>query len=87
MGFRLQIRLTFQTYPVKKNFSKIRDRSFFYEGGGLVGLGGGGSPKKSALNGKGGGGHVKYFSITLTWDVFYYFLKKYIPTETNKESF
>ena len=55
----------------------------------------GGSPKKIGF--KGGGGHIKknkgkggikkYFSITLRWDMFNYFLKMYIPTETNKASF
>ena len=65
------------------------------KGRGLVGFWGRHQKKKKwALKGgpckknKGKGvGHLKYFSITLTWDVFYCFLKKYIPTETNKESF
>ena len=50
-------------------------------GGGLVGFGGGHRKKKTALKGGGaskknkgkrGGGHVKYFSNALRWDMFYY---------------
>ena len=61
--------------------------------GGLVGFWGG-HQKKSAFKGgpckknKGkGGGHVKYFSITLTWDVFYYFLKKIYPHRNKQRKF
>ena len=36
--------------------------------------------------GGGEGGSVKYFSNTLRWDMFCFtIVKKYIPTETNKE--
>ena len=35
----------------------------------------------------GGGSHVKYFSITLRWDMFYYFLKNIYPHRNKQRKF